>query len=433
MNNSGFNLTLGSFFLGTNDDNVIFQKYPFFSEFSDTPVVDSSLSLSWGYDYPDNIGSPYIGEGISLNQCFQTYWARFMHTRYSQDSRILTCKAYLSPQDIRDLKWNSEYFLENAWWRVLEVNNYATGGNELCNLKLIKVIQSGRDNTTSDCDARPLQSNVNGTISFANNITGLLVTPTRECCEKYGYVWNEDDAVCMLKPTGGGGGNGGSGFEDGLVGGFNDGVGIDPNLADFSAISNTEVAQGAIIERLPFSKGSGITEAGINGSVQNFKMYLTTTDGTNTPALTPSGETDMLIGFNSIYLITANIVTVETGGSLGVSGRAYSMTYQASVGNVESTAKNIGTTTLINAQGEAGAVRGLSIQQKQTTGNPPFFQVLCQGEVGKDVAWILDINIVQLRMPFVATSTNDAYWNLTPDELIYLNIASGDTLTWNLA
>ena len=132
-------------------------------------------------------------------------------------------------------------------------------------------------------------------------------------------------------------------------------------------------------------------------------------------------------------MITANIVTVETGGASGVSGRAYSMTYQASVGNVESTAKNIGTTTLINAQGEAGAVRGLSIQQKQTTGNPPFFQVLCQGEVGKDVAWVLDINIVQIRMPFVAPSTNDAYWNLTPDELIYLNIASGDTLTWNLA
>ena len=422
-----------TFALGSTGDQTGFSYYPFFSEFSDTPVVDSSLSLSWGYDYPDNVGSPYIGEGISLNQCFQTYWARFMHTRYSEDSRVMTCKAYLTPQDIRDLKWNSEYFLENAWWRVLEVNNYATGGNELCNLKLIKVIQSGRDNTTSDCDARPLQSNVNGTISFANNITGLLVTPTRECCEKYGYVWNEDDGVCMLKPTGGGGGNGGHGFEDGLVGGFNGGVGIDPNLADFSAISNTEVVQGTIIERLPFSKGSGITEGGINGSVQNFKMYLTTTDGTNTAALTPGGETDMLIGFNSIYLITANIVTVETGGVSGVSGRAYSMTYQASVGNVESTAKNIGTTTLINAQGEAGAVRGLSIQQKQTTGNPPFFQVLCQGEVGKDVAWVLDINIVQIRMPFVAPSTNDAYWNLTPDELIYLNIASGDTLTWNLA
>jgi hypothetical protein len=423
------------FYLGAQGNQTSFQKYPFFSEFSDSPVVDSSLSLSWGYDYPDNVGSPYIGEGISLNQCFQTYWARFMHTRYSQDSRILTCKAYLTPQDIRDLKWNSEYFLENAWWRVLEVNNYATGGNELCNLKLIKVIQSGNYNTTSECDARPLQSNVNGTISFANNITGLLVTPTRECCEKYGYVWNEDDAVCMLKPTGGGGGNGGDGFEDGLVGGFNGGVGIDPYLADFSPISNTEVVQGTIIERLPFSKGSGITEGGINGSVQNFKMYLTTTDATYTPALTPTGETDMLIGFNSIYLITANIVTVETGGASGVSGRAYSMTYQASVGNIETIAKNIGTTTLINAQGEAGAVRGLSIQQKQTTGNPPFFQVLCQGEVGKDVAWILDVNMVQIRMPFVAAPlpTNDAYWNLTPDELIYLNIASGDTLTWNLA
>ena len=421
------------FRFGTPVDNTPFYTYPFFSEFSDTPVVDSSLSLSWGYDYPDNITSFYIGEGVSLNQCFQTYWARFMHTRYSEESRVMTCKAYLTPQDIRDLKWNSEYFLENAWWRVLEVNNYATGGNELCNLKLIKVIQSGNYNTSSGCDARPHQSNVNGTISFVNNITGLVVTPTRVCCEKYGYVWNEDDGVCMLKPTGGGGGNGGHGFEDGLVGGFNGGVGIDPNLADFSAISNTEVVQGAIIERLPFSKGSGITEGGINGSVQNFKMYLTTTDGTNTAALTPGGETDMLIGFNSIYLITANIVTVETGGASGVSGRAYSMTYQASVGNVESTAKNIGTTTLINSQGEAGAVRGLSIQQKQTTGNPPFFQVLCQGEVGKDVAWVLDINIVQIRMPFVAPSTNDAYWNLTPDELIYLNIASGDTLIWNLA
>lgn len=427
------------FRFGTPVDNTPFYTYPFFSEFSDTPVVDSSLSLSWGYDYPDNISSFYIGEGVSLNQCFQTYWARFMHTRYSEDSRVMTCKAYLTPQDIRDLKWNSEYFLENAWWRVLEVNNYATGGNELCNLKLIKVIQSGNYNTSSGCDARPHQSNVNGTISFVNNITGLVVTPTRVCCEKYGYVWNEDDGVCMLKPTGGGGGNGGHGFEDGkpgvLGGGFPDGVGIDPMLADLSPIANTQATQGAIVGRLPFSKGSGITEAGINGSVQNFKMYLTTTDATYTPALTPTGETNMLIDYNSIYLITANIVTVETGGASGVSGAAYSMTYQASVGNVDNTAKNIGTTTLINAQGETGLSRNVAIQQKQTTGNAPFFEVRCQGQTGKDVAWILDVNMVQIRMPFVAAtpSTNDAYWNLTPDELIYLNIASGDTLTWNLA
>ena len=164
-------------------------------------------------------------------------------------------------------------------------------------------------------------------------------------------------------------------------------------------------------------------------------MYLTTTDATYTPALTPTGETNMLIDYNSIYLITANIVTVETGGASGVSGAAYSMTYQASVGNVDNTAKNIGTTTLINAQGETGLSRNVAIQQKQTTGNAPFFEVRCQGQTGKDVAWILDVNMVQIRMPFVAAtpSTNDAYWNLTPDELIYLNIASGDTLTWNLA
>jgi hypothetical protein len=421
------------FRFGTPVDNTSFYSYPFFSEFSDTPVVDSSLSLSWGYDYPDNISSFYIGEGVSLNQCFQTYWARFMHTRYSEDSRVMTCKAYLTPQDIRDLKWNSEYFLENAWWRVLEVNNYATGGNKLCNLKLIKVIQSGDYNSTDDCDSRPGQSNVNGTITFVSNTTGLAVTPTRQCCERYGYEWNEDDAVCMIKPTQGGGGNGGSGFEDGLVGGFPEGVGIDPMIANVSPVSNTQTTQGAIIGRLPFSQGSGIREAGINGSVQNFKMYLTTTDATYTPAISSTGETDMIIDYNSIYLITANIVTVETGGTSGVSGKAYSMTYQASVGNVDNTAKNIGTSTLINAQGESGLTRAVAIEQKQTTNNAPFFQVLCQGETGKDVAWILDVNMVQIRIPEQATTTNDAYWNLTPDRIIYLNIASGDTLIWNLA
>ena len=113
--------------------------YPFFSQYNTTPVTSSSSALNWGYDWPDNIDHPLINAGITAGitnlYAVRKYWARRLHEEYSSESRIMTCKAYLTPQDINQLLWTDEIFINETFWRVVKVSNFATGGNTPCSLE----------------------------------------------------------------------------------------------------------------------------------------------------------------------------------------------------------------------------------------------------------------------------------------------------------
>ena len=402
----------GTFILGPQTTT----KYPYFSEYTETPVTSSTNCIHWGYDWPDNIDHPLINDGTTagatLEYCYRHYWARFMHELYSTDSRVMTCQAYLTPYDINALVWNDEIFLENAYWRVLKISNYSTGGNTPSNLQLIKVIGGSNFNSTEECSSQPITFNTNGTVNFADIHTGAAVLPTEPCCTEAGYIWDSTNNLCFYLGTGGD--VGGNPDTDSTVG-----LGGDTNLGD------------TIIGPVLSSKAKAFNSGGVLGSTQKFDMQLQTTDAVVTSAKLASGQTDMSLLKNCIYLITVDAITVETGGSLGTVGKSQTMRYQGALKNIGANAEKVGATTLINSNGDTGANRTLVISQTQSSANAPAtFSIDCTGEADKAVTWFIEVTMVQTSV--LSTLLRDsALWDLAPDTDLYLNLSYDDLMRFN--
>lgn len=423
-----------------NDSQFILETetvttFPYFTEYLESPVDTDTLSLAWGYDYPDNIDNVLINNGttsgITMEYAFRHYWARYMNDHYSEESRILTCKAYLTPKDVNELQWNDEVFIENSFWRVIKIDNFATGGGSPCNLQLIKIIASGSFNPIGSCSSIPSTFNTNGTVNFVDASTGASVSPTRECCVNAGYTWDETDAVCFYVTGGGGGEGGGDGGGDGGGGGGNGG---NPSKDDYIFNTTLSNARGNILGPLPKSSALGFNKGGVTGSTQTFPMYLTTVDATATQAKTEGGATLLPLQMGTVTLVTVDAVSVETGGPSGELGRTQTMMYQASLANIDKDARSVGSTSLINSEADAGASRSIAIIHNQaSSGSTATFEIECTGEAFKYISWIIEVRLVQISIAR-ALKRSPAFWNYDCDKgcnVLYLNSDTNDYLSFN--
>jgi hypothetical protein len=395
--------------------------YPFFSQYNTTPVTSSSSALNWGYDWPDNIDHPLINAGTTAGitnlYAVRKYWARRLHEEYSSESRIMTCKAYLTPQDINQLLWQDEIFINDTFWRVVKVSNFATGGNTPCSLELVKLINSSTYNKTPLCNSAPTSFNTDGTVNFTELDTGASATPTQDCCTSNGFTWDATNSVCFWAANGGGSPN-------------PNGGGSNP-AQDGTKNLGTSNTGGKVIGDVASSEGKSLNANGILGSTQQFLMTATTTDATNTSAEGIGGEKSLPFDPNCIYLITADIISVDTGGSAGTVGETMTLRYQATLGNTAGTSRSVGT-TLISSEADAGVSRSVTINQKQNAaGEIAYWEMLCVGEVNKDITWLLDIKMLQLTFPDSTNRNTLAIWNLASEPLITLNLSTDPYLTWN--
>ena len=409
---------IGGYIVGYQDVTT----YPFFSQYNTTPVTSSSSALNWGYDWPDNIDHPLINAGTTAGitnlYAVRKYWARRLHEEYSSESRIMTCKAYLTPQDINQLHWTDEIFINETFWRVVKVSNFATGGQNPCTLELVKLINSSNYNRTPSCNLAPTSFNTDGTVNFTEIDTGASASPTQDCCTSNGFTWDATNNVCFWAASGGGSPNPNGG-------GSNPAQDATKNLGT----SNTG---GTVIGDVASSDAKSLNANGILGSTQQFLMTATTTDATNTPAEGIVGERSLPFDPNCIYLITADIISVDTGGSAGTVGETMTLRYQATLGNTAGTSRSVGT-TLISSEADAGVSRSVTINQKQNAaGEIAYWEMLCVGEANKNITWLLDIKMLQLTFPDSTNRNTLAIWNLSDAPLITLNLSTDPYLTWNL-
>jgi hypothetical protein len=409
---------VGGYFSGSVDVS----QYPFFSEYNTSPVTTNSIGLSWALNWGSEQEHPLINEGdtpgVSNLHCFRKFWARRLYEEYSGDSRFMTCEAYLTPLDIHRLKWNDEIFIDNCWWRVVKVSNFSTGQVKPAKLELLKVIQASAWNKTEECGSYPASFNVDGTVNFVDLVTGASVSPTEACCTNNGFIWDNTNSVCFWSSgtSGGGSPNGG---------------GTNPYISDLKNANATNVKNiiGGIADAQPKSI---TTSNDLFASKQSFQMSCKTTDAANTSAKTAIDLDEFLLEQNSVYLVNVDIITVETGGTSGTPGDAMTMRYQGTIANKAGTSRSVGQ-TLISSEADAGAARSITINQKQdATGRISTWELLCRGEVNKNISWILDVEILQLSYDDIGELTPHAVWNKTNDPLIYLNTASSQYLAWNL-
>jgi len=167
---------------------------PVLNHYSHTyPNIDD-YDLNWAPEVPPHVqtvtANPY-------NNLFNLYWRNYMNEIYSPEGRIMEAFFALDLKDILTFSFADKIWIQDSYWRILEITDYKVGYNESTKVKLIKFLDQ-----INDCSSTPDSVTANGEVTFVDG-EGDPVESTEDCCSRYGYFWDEVNGVCWAFNNGG--------------------------------------------------------------------------------------------------------------------------------------------------------------------------------------------------------------------------------------
>lgn len=168
-------------------------EVPILNHYSNAYPTLTDNDLNWAPEVPPHnitvISNP-------LNNLFNAYWRDYMNALYSPEGRIMEAFFALDVKDILTFSFADRIWIQDAYWRILEITDYKIGYNESTKVKLLKYLDP-----VEDCASTPVGITANGEVEFESG--GEAVEPTEDCCSRYGYFWDEINGVCWAFNNGG--------------------------------------------------------------------------------------------------------------------------------------------------------------------------------------------------------------------------------------
>lgn len=154
--------------------------YPMLSQFSNYFPTVTNDDLSFGAERPF-----HRVQANPLNTLYYKYWRPWVNELYSSDARIVTAYFRLTASEIATFEFSDKIFIKDTYFRILSIANYDPTTENIVQVRLVKILGDIRD-----CYYIPVSADKNGQISFSTPSGGTLTSATRECCERYGYVFD---------------------------------------------------------------------------------------------------------------------------------------------------------------------------------------------------------------------------------------------------
>lgn len=166
-------------------NTVVTEAIPVLNNYSQVNAEIDDEDLNWAPEVPPHpiITNPY-------NNLFNKYWRSYMNALYSPEGRIMEASFALDLKDILTFKFSDKVWIQDSYWRILEITDYKVGGYDSTKVKLIKFLED-----VEDCSGTPVSITVNGEVNF-EDASGNPIASTQDCCQRYGYTWDEDEGVC---------------------------------------------------------------------------------------------------------------------------------------------------------------------------------------------------------------------------------------------
>ena len=170
------------------NDNIGFPTVtgvPVLNHYSQVIADLDDFDLNWAPEVP-----PYAINANPYNNLFNLYWRTFMNSLYSPEARMMEASFALSLKDIATFQFSDKIWIQDSYWRIIEISDYKVGDVESTKVKLLKFLED-----TEDCSAIPSTISTNGEVNFVD-ANDDPVAPSQDCCTRYGYNWDEANAVC---------------------------------------------------------------------------------------------------------------------------------------------------------------------------------------------------------------------------------------------
>jgi hypothetical protein len=153
-------------------------------------VTDSDLNFAPEVPIHTIIANPY-------DNLYNRWWRNYYRELFDGQARILEGMFALTLNDIFTFQFSDKIWIIDSWWRVLEIQGYVVGEQDLTKVKLIRILD-----VENDCDLVPVSSNLNQTMNWETN-GGDPAKINEECCTRFGYYWNSKRNDCFSQPNNG--------------------------------------------------------------------------------------------------------------------------------------------------------------------------------------------------------------------------------------
>ena len=151
-------------------------------------VGDSDLNFAPEIPIHTIIAPPY-------NNLYNRWWRNYYRELYDGQARILEGMFALTLNDIFTFQWSDKIWIVDSWWRVLDVEGYVVGEQDMTKVKLIRLLD-----IDNDCDLVPVSANLDQTMNWETN-GGDPAVINEECCRRFGYYWNSAKNNCFSVPN----------------------------------------------------------------------------------------------------------------------------------------------------------------------------------------------------------------------------------------
>ena len=151
-------------------------------------VSDSDLNFAPEVPLHTIIAPPY-------NNLYNRWWRNYYRELYDGQARILEGMFALTLNDIFTFQWSDKIWIVDSWWRVLDVEGYVVGEQDMTKVKLIRILD-----IENDCDLIPVTANLDQTINWETP-NGDPAVVTQDCCRRFGYYWNSAKDNCFSVPN----------------------------------------------------------------------------------------------------------------------------------------------------------------------------------------------------------------------------------------
>jgi hypothetical protein len=176
-------------------DNTGFSSYLLCSPFSESPLDSNTQSLYWNStSLPFAVDNELLaGAAVPAIGLHQAYWASYLADIYDADARVFEAHLYLTPDDIRRVRFNDRFHILGATYKLTEISGYQIGTGESTLCKFLRDL--GRSSFGA-CSSVPTSSNANGTVTFTDADGTTTVNPGQQCCEAFGYYYDATTSTC---------------------------------------------------------------------------------------------------------------------------------------------------------------------------------------------------------------------------------------------
>ena len=129
--NTGINVTVMSF----NGTSIALNGYPYCGDIGNpySPTYDMNFGI------PKTIFWTFPGNQYTTNTRYNSRYSKWLFEISNKDSKIVTCKAFLTENDIYNFSFRKTVYIIDSYYRVNKISDYDPQREGLCTLELLKL------------------------------------------------------------------------------------------------------------------------------------------------------------------------------------------------------------------------------------------------------------------------------------------------------